>query len=169
MIRIEILLPAALAALSLTGCIGDPEAPDLDAPRALWGRMEPVSYGYTVRHTCFCVGGPVYVVADRDSVLTAKMEGPAPGDTLTDVPSPQDYSMEALFDEVEERLQRRHDSHRVSFDPAYGFPADIYIDFEKGVADEEYGLVITDFRPLNPLPAKSGAMRPGAGPGPALP
>lgn len=144
-------LAAALASFSLQGCVGDPDAPDLDAQRARWNKNEPAFYSYTVRHICFCYGkgAPVHVVASRESVWVAKMEGYDSMGILTDAPSPQSYSIDSLFDEVDGKLRHRHDSRRVSFDPTYGFPADVYIDFEKQAADEEYGLEISEFRPMS--------------------
>ena len=151
MIRSGILSSAALAAAFLMGCISDPDSPDLKTHRTQWNKNEPALYSYTVKHTCFCEGkgAPVHVVASRESVLVAKMEGYDSLGILTDAPSPQSYSIDSLFDEVDGRLQYRHDSRRVSFDSAYGFPASVYIDFEKQKADEEYGLEISDFRPIS--------------------
>lgn len=151
----SVAVPAALAAVSILSCIGDPDAPGFNAHRAQWDQNEPALYAYTVRHVCFCYGkgAPVHVVASRESVLTAKMEGYDSLGILAGAPSPQSYSIDSLFNEVDEKLRYRHDSRRVSFDSAYGFPASVYIDFEKQAADEEYGLEISDFRPvsLDPL------------------
>lgn len=148
---------AALFTFFLTGCLGEPDSPDIKGPRARWRDQEPALYAYTVEHTCFCKVGPVHVMASRESVLVAQktsrgLDSPVPAGAPENVAAKQDYSIEALFDEVESQLRRKHDGHGITYDKIYGFPAEVRIDFEKRAADEEYGLVISDFRAVNDLP-----------------
>lgn len=142
---------AAFAVCALAGCIGDPGPAggpvDMSGARALWRSREPALYAYTATYTCFCLIGPVHVLAGRDSVLTAQEASIPPG-TLTDAAHKQHYAIDSLLAEVGALLDRDHDSHRVSFDKTYGFPDTVYIDFDRQMADEEYGLRITDFHPV---------------------
>lgn len=143
-----------MAAIFLAACVSDPETsappdsdtPDLTAPRMRWEENEPAAYAYTVSRHCFCAGGPVHVVADRDSVVSAVAE---PGRGLPEIlPDIQIYSMDSLFAEVQSASARDAHSRRLSFDATYGFPDSVAIDFSAQMADEEYSLVITDFRIL---------------------
>ena len=138
----------ALTALSFMGCVGDSggESPIQDR-RGQWRKREPASYSYTVTRNCHCLGGPVQVIASRDSVLSARESRES---TLSPFPEvapldKREYSIEAVFDEVEARVNRPHDSHSLSFDGTYGYPDSFAYDESRTMADDEYGLTITDF------------------------
>lgn len=146
---------AASAALSLAGCIQNSGGESsIRGHRALWRKQEPELYSYTVRRSCHCLGGPVQVIASRDSVLSVheSEDGvmPYPAGMLTD--KKQDFSIEAAFDEVDAMVNRPHASHSISFDGNYGYPDSFDYDESLNGADDEFGLTIADFTVLNPEP-----------------
>lgn len=144
-----------LAAVFLSACLSDPttpphpesDSPDLTGARMQWDRSEPEAYAYTVRRYCFCAGGPVYVIANRDSVVSAEADAGSRG-FQGGIPDKQAYSIDSLFAEVQSVAGRNFHSRSFSFDATYGFPDSVAIDFELLLADEEYSLVIDGFRVL---------------------
>jgi hypothetical protein len=150
-VRAILAAAMAAAALSLMGCIGDSGGESaIAAHRAQWRKQEPEAYSYTVTRNCHCLGGPIRVIASRDSALSVSELR-----ELTVFPLPEgapldkrEYSIEALFDQVESMVGRRHTSHSLSFDGTYGYPDSFAYDESETMADDEYGLTISDFTVL---------------------
>lgn len=149
------LVPAALAAaLLLQGCgsgpfgIGDPLR-DLAEARRLWEATGPDAYEFTYELNCFC-GGPGNPPA-RVTVAGGRVTGafvPAedrqvPEDEMAGYPTIPD-----LFDDVEAWLERDPVSARTLFDPDFGHPVDVFVDFRADVADEELGFRVRELVPM---------------------
>lgn len=131
----------------LQSCISDAPSSPLGNAEADWRRSEPDTYAYTVTHVCFCPGGPVEVMANRDSVLSVQAL-PGGRGILDPSRDKRGYAIDSLIREVRANLDRKHDSHTLHFDKTYGFPDSVFIDFDNHATDEEYGLIISDFRPI---------------------
>jgi hypothetical protein len=139
----------ALAGFGLSGCMNDSgndkaSGIDLNASRSKWTVSEPAEYTYTIHRYCECSPAKVLVRANRDSVISAEL----PAENLatpTTLPDRQGFSIEAVFSELGKALDRDSDSRKVSFNGTFGFPDTVEIDFDKGMADEELFLRITDF------------------------
>lgn len=145
------LAPAALAAaLLLPGCDGGPSGPgdplqDLEEARRLWADRGLQAYAFTYELACFC-GGPGQPLA-RVTVTDGRVTGalvPAedrrvPEEELAGYPTIPD-----LFDDVEAWLDRDPVSARTLFDPAFGHPVDVFVDFRADVADEELGFRVRE-------------------------
>ena len=54
-----------------------------------------------------------------------------------------------LFDLLEDAVERNASSISVDWDADYGFPVDIYIDYEENTADEELGYEVRAFTPTS--------------------
>jgi hypothetical protein len=75
------------------------------------------------------------VVASRDSVLSVQELPEGGRSSFPDgmlVDKKQDFSIEAVFDEVESMVNRRHASHSLSFDGTYGYPDSFAYDGNDG-------------------------------------
>lgn len=145
------LLSCCAAAL-LLGCnmadTGDEG--ELAGNRDKWRAAEPARYGYQYRRSCFCppaYAGPFRVTADRDSVLTVERMDWSDSSWTPVEDAKQDFSIEAIFDELARNLDRPAAVRKVHYDPGYGFPDSVAIDFDLQAADEEYGFEIRDFLP----------------------
>ena len=61
---------------------------------------------------------------------------------------PQRCAKIGLFAELEAGLNGGADNVVVAYDPTYGFPTEITLDFEEQAADDELYLSISDFEAL---------------------
>ena len=141
-------LGAALLLAPLAACDSVTGTDDLGrAQSALdrnWDRFErnaPLSYSYTVRVACECptdVTRPVEVWVDRGSIeylLYADDGRPVPFSYSNSFPS-----AEQLFDAIQDAIDRNADNIDVEYDPTYGYPTSVYIDYDRRVSDEELSL-----------------------------
>ncbi len=56
-------------------------------------------------------------------------------------------TIDALFDFTSQSIHKADDI-KVQYDPTYGFPSGVQIDFSRNAADDELSLSVSDFRPL---------------------
>ena len=142
------LLPAALIVAPLAACDSITGTDDLGRAQSEldrnWDRFErnaPLSYSYTVRVECECpsdVTRPVEVWVDRGSIeylLYVDDGRPVPLSYANSFPS-----AEQLFDAIQDGIDRRADRIDVEYDVTYGYPTSVYIDYDRGIADEELSL-----------------------------
>jgi len=108
------------------------------------------SYDYVVANQCFCVQGGVPVrVSVRGNVIVSVVY------TSNDQPLPSDLAalyrdVNGLFQVVRNAIDDKADSISASYDPVTGHPADVYIDYRKNAADEEFGFHVISFDPVTP-------------------
>jgi hypothetical protein len=154
------VLAALLAACSAPdpitlppGPSGDPasgpasdEAPrELALARERWEAAGPAAYEMTLRRSCFCPPdwrGPFRVTVRDGAVASVTYEG-APVDAERAV------TVDALFDLVADAAARRAERLDVVYDPDWGYPARLFIDYDARIADEEVGYEVEAFRPLD--------------------
>ena len=142
------LVPALGACTNITGVDDlDREQDRLD--RA-WDRFEssaPLSYTYTVRVNCECptdVTRPVTVWVDRGvtEYLLYEDDGrPVPLSYANSFPS-----VEQLFDAIQDAIDRGAQVIDVDYDATFGYPTNVYIDYERSLADEELSMVTWGLR-----------------------
>ncbi len=147
------LLAVALAASACTVITGPDgrwrdEQRDLSWARRTWSSQFISDYEYVVRRNCYCVMGgvAVRVVVQGDRVVSREIEGSG-----VSVPVSMAYlypTIDGLFSVVQEAIDSRADDIDTSYDSRYGFPTDIWIDYDRGVADEEEGYALIRFRSL---------------------
>jgi hypothetical protein len=142
------LVPALAACDSVTGV--DDLAREQSELERNWDRFQrnaPLSYSYTVRVSCECssdVTRPVTVWVDRGSVeyLFYEDDGRAvPFSYANWFPS-----IEQLFDEIQYAIDNRADYIDVDYDFTYGFPTNVYIDYDRRAFDDEYSLTARGLR-----------------------
>lgn len=151
------VLSAALIFSPLAACDSITGVDDLDYAQSEldrnWSRFErnaPLSYTYTVRVSCQCpsdVTRPVAVWVDRGSVeyLFYEDDGRAvPFSYANSFPS-----AEQLFDAIQDAIDRGADRIDVDYDPTYGYPTNVYIDYDRRVFDEELSLTTWGMRRWN--------------------
>lgn len=144
---------AAAALLTATGCIvfvgprdADGELRDLVAAKARWNTSGVSDYDMVVRALCFCVygGQEVRVTVRAGRVTTATLvQG---GQSL---PTENYYSVEGLFDLIENAVERNAKEIDATYDSARGYPRLFQIDYSEMIADEEYGHEIVSFQPVS--------------------
>ena len=139
------VLGAALLLSPLAACDGITGVDDLSRAQSEldrnWDRFQstaPLSYSYTVRVTCACssdVTRPVTVWVDRGNIeylLYADDNRPVPLSVANSFPS-----AEQLCDAIQDASDRQADYVDSDYDPTYGYPTDVYIDYDRRVSSDE--------------------------------
>jgi hypothetical protein len=141
----RLLLSAFL--LAAAGC-ADPTAPgelgQLDAARARWRAQGGASYTVEINRGCFCVlGGRRMTVTVRNGAVVGAdyldSGGPVETTLLTYIPTIPD-----LFDLIQDALNRGPAMFLAVYDPTYGYPTRIEIDYSASVADDELAITTRD-------------------------
>lgn len=136
---------APLLALAVAGGCADALAPDRDALRsaeARWAIRGPDRYEYDYVETCFCGFRPRHVVVENGVVTSVRALEPS---TAGDGDRPEGYTVEELFERVRAELARNPHDARTAFDPALGFPTEVWFDYREHVIDEEWGFRVSAF------------------------
>jgi hypothetical protein len=143
-------LPVLGLIASLAGCTspnpGDVELQqELDANRAKWTAAGLSAYEYRFSNGCFCppeITAPLLIKVEANEVTDLRR-----ADDNTPV-EPRDGgfypTIADLFDVLQSALESDAAAIVVQYDPDLGYPRDIYIDWNAGVADEETSLSATD-------------------------
>lgn len=146
----------ALPALEGCGLFGSAHQEELQRElnrnRRHWEAQAVDDYRYVARRGCYCpteVVAPVVVeVRDGEVVSVVYQEsGEAVQVTYSAL-----WPMEEVFGIVQEAIDRDAVEVTVHYDPDYGFPRDIGIDYSENVVDEEVAYTITDFQLLGAVP-----------------
>ena len=146
-----LLLPALVACDSITGT--DDLSREQSRLDRNWDRFQastPLSYSYVVRVNCQCptdVTRPVTVWVDRGSIEYLLYEDngqPVPLSYASSFPS-----AEQLFDAIQDGIDRRADEMEVDYDATYGYPTNVYIDYDRNRTGEELSLTTHGMQPWN--------------------
>ncbi len=106
--------------------------------RDTWNAHNINAYSYTYRRSCECLPD-----STRKVVITVsgnEISGITYADSGETVPeSPQGFyqTVDDLFGMVEDAFYEKAHQISVTYDETYGYPTDIYIDYDSAVADEE--------------------------------
>jgi len=125
------------------------ESKVLASAMELWEQSGINHYSFVYREICFCIpmGSGFVRVTVKDGVVIGAY------DEVADMPLTEaQVDRLRTFDELFELLQRAIDqsaySINATYSELYGFPQDVYIDYEAMIADEEYGFAVSGFSPL---------------------
>lgn len=140
---VALALPVAAACDGGSRAFG-PEGAELTRARQRWEATRPAAYAVTVRVSCFCLeAGRAVVHEVRGTALVARR------DAATGAELPIDpywaITVDDLFARIAEARAAGADEVRVRYDAARGFPAELYVDRSVRMADEEYGVTLSDF------------------------
>jgi hypothetical protein len=141
-----------LLALMLAACsFGTPT--ELDKNRQTWQDAGITHYRFSLHIGCFCAFRdqmPLTIEVQNDEIVSMTY---ADG-TLVDK-ADQNYetfskhaTIDRIFSELEAGLKGDADEVTVTYDPAHGFPSEIYFDYIKVAADEELSLSVSKFKAL---------------------
>lgn len=149
----RLFVAIAVATLpAFSGCNGPSEPSSeqqlLSENRARFRAGVGTSYSYDYRNVCFC--GPdttreVRVsVRDRVRVSVTAVENGAlvPRERWNEF-----LTVEEVFDTIQHAIDEGAASVRVSYDADFGYPKDVFIDFDERLADEERGFILDDLVP----------------------
>lgn len=111
--------------------------------RKRWISQAPSSYSFIMGLECFCVETREM----RVTVVNGVVVSVRPLDTDEELAGPARASFRPivdLFSVVLDAISRLAYSIRAEYDPALGFPSSVFIDYERNIADEEYGFRVRD-------------------------
>ena len=135
-----------LAVLFATGCAlfdnNDGATSDINRQWQQWQAEEIDDYSFNLTINCFCpeeYRGPFRVVV-RDGAVTSMTFGDAPAR-----PEVERRTIDDLFVLLQDADRSDADEINVTYDERYSFPADFFIDYDFNIADEEMGIVVTNF------------------------
>lgn len=143
---ILVLLALILAACSAGGS-------ELSRNQSKWQDADIAHYRFQLGVGCFCPVGdimPLTVeVQDGEIVSIADVNG-------NDYPSTDPMSefilkyatIDRIFSELGSEPVREADKLTVSYDPTYGFPVEVAIDYIELAADDELYLSVSGFEPI---------------------
>jgi hypothetical protein len=117
---------------------------ELERAEAKWSRYGPESYAYGVARSCFCpveAIGPVWVSVVGTTVTRTYVDSgdPVPASLAHLFPT-----VEELFDILREAYAADADEIRVTYEQDLGYPAELWIDYDRTTADEELGMTVTE-------------------------
>lgn len=126
------------------------EAEELRDAKATWSRNNIHDYEFEYHVTCLCdaaVATPVMITV-RDAAFdrTYLYDTGERVDRSGEPATPR--TMADTFATVAGLLELRPASLEVSYDPVFGFPTDVRVDFDKGVDGDEVGYYVARFRIL---------------------
>jgi ABC-type glycerol-3-phosphate transport system substrate-binding protein len=114
----------------------------LDAAHALWASQGGDDYDMTFNWQCFCVVD--YVQRVDLEVRGGSVSGAAGTDSgvmLTSEQLAQFRTVPELFDFIQDAIDQDAAEIRVTYASA-GYPSEVWIDYDTGVADEERGFFV---------------------------
>ena len=118
----------------------------LDQARARWAQAGVRSYDLLYERICFCAPvsrGP-FAVSVRDGAVVAARHTTLPDSTVNEASR---MRVEDLFSVFGAAYDARAYSVRVTYEPRYGYPLQLYVDGDAQIADEETGYRVLRFDP----------------------
>lgn len=119
-----------------------------DRNLALWESRRPVAFEYVVARDCFCVPDyrrPYLARESGDRRLAVYASPLAPQNDATATEPPGVVWLDDLFALIGEAIGSA-DAITVIYDPGFGFPTSVSIDWSYEVADEEQRFTVRDFQ-----------------------
>ena len=124
------------------------EQRDLSYARRTWSSNGIDDYEFVVRRDCYCMMGGVAVRVTVRNWTIVSREIESSGVAVP--PSMAFYypSIDGIFSIIQDAIDERADDISTRYDARYGFPTDVYIDYDRRAADEEDGYTLLRFREL---------------------
>ena len=127
----------------------DPAQEALIYGQERWEHSGIADYAYTGAWTCFCpeeYRADAQVTVDGGNVTAVTSADP----DVETIPDPERFvTIEGLFALIQDAISRNAASIEVTYDETYGYPAELFIDYDERMADEEDRFAISSFTPAN--------------------
>ena len=139
--------------LATIGCSTNPLSPDREAlasTRARWEASGIDSYVFEFQRLCFCP--PVVIRQVRIEVVDGAVSSAVYVDTgdPVDDPSVSVPTIEDLFDEIQDAIDREADSLETEYDSQAGYPISVSIDYIEQAIDDEMAFTVPTLDVLVP-------------------
>jgi len=149
--RILLLSILATLILAAVGCGNFQQGRALSRNRALWESQNISHYRFQLQVGCFCAFMDLMPlsVEVRDGQVVSLLDAsgrPVPAVRLEML---ERYAgIDKLFELVNQAISDKADKVMVFYDPTYGFPSQVSIDYIKRAVDDELGLQVSNFEVL---------------------
>ena len=130
----------------------------LNQAKLKWKKQQPLHYSYNLQRSCFCppeYNYPINIRVFKGKVQQATVvtppHAPINGRRAAEQPLAADRKAEAmpiegLFKIIQDAIQQKASSLKVTYDKRNGYPLTIAIDYNSMIADEESSWTISDFK-----------------------
>jgi hypothetical protein len=129
------------------GCASTHQRAELERNRELWSHGERLpSHQYRLHRGCFCPppNDLLVTVIDRDSV---EIVDPDSGEPIDNLDAYFPVTIDDLFDLVDDAIDHA-DFVEVDYDPVWGAPIRIAIDYLQQAVDDEVSFLLSDLQPF---------------------
>ncbi len=139
----RVLLLVAVVPAALLAC-GDGFSPTgLQVAWSRWNRLRPAQYTYDFRRSCFCLTEAIQPV--RITVSNGQVVAVATLPDLTPVPPEQvnqfyRVTIDSVFAILRHAVDDGADMITAHYDPQWGYPTEVSIDYLTNAIDEELSL-----------------------------
>jgi len=135
-------MPLAFLTLLAVGSACEPLAAPADrdtltTARARWDATSGPAYSFTISRGCECVLGGRLMTVTVTNGLVASAAYIDSGSSVESALLSYVYTVPDLFDLIQDALDRHAAHLAVSYDPTYGYPTHIEIDYSVTTADDE--------------------------------
>lgn len=125
----------------------------LQQNQAKWQAQNIDHYRFTVVASCFCIfagSEATYEVQNGQVVKETIQPAPdRPFDPATASEFYQPYNTIGKVFEYVEKATKEADQTTIEYDPTYGFPSDVSVDWVQQAADDEVYLTLSNFEALD--------------------
>jgi len=142
-----------LLAVVLAACSGIGQGDELSQNRKKWRDVNITHYRFQLTVGCFCpvAGQNPFTVEVQNGEIISMVD--TNGDEVSAEDPMNDFvfqyaTIDRLFSKLDSDSVRDADKLTVTYDPTYGFPSDISIDFIELAMDDELYLSASAFEPL---------------------
>lgn len=138
----------AAALLGAVGCsvFTDPDddlATDLQRAEFRWQQAGVQDYQVVVQNLCFCGYTRPVRLTVRQGTVVSRVDAET-GEVAPSYANARDIP--ELFDLVREAIERDAYKMTVTYDPQYGFPRQINIDYIGNAVDDELSVTVSEFQ-----------------------
>ncbi len=137
-------------ALVLSGCSLGGKS-EIQRNQQKWQDAGISHYRYNLFIGCFCVFNehmPLVVEVQDGKVVSMEYQSGKEIEATSRELFDQYATIERIFSELETDINGKADEVTVTYDPTYGFPTKVNIDFIKNAVDDEVALTVSNFEKL---------------------
>jgi len=139
-----------VSALALAGCSLGSQT-QIERNRQKWQDANISHYRFNLFVGCFCVFNedmPLAIEVKDGQVVSMEYQSGNEIDASNRELFDKYATIDRIFTELETNIDGKADEVTVKYDPAYGFPAQINVDFIKEAIDDELALSVANFEKL---------------------
>ena len=139
-----------LIAFALAACSAGSQS-EIERNEKTWQDANISHYRFNLFVGCFCVFSqdmPLVIEVQNGDVVSMEYQSGKEIDATNSELFEKYATIERIFSELKKDMNGEADEVVVTYDPTYGFPTQVNIDFIKNAVDDELALTISNFEEL---------------------